>query len=162
MRKKPHKQHAAGMAALFVFVTCLSYVSDAHSFALKELARALFLFPVLLSAYLWGKKGGILSSCAAVASYVPIISRSFYAAGDISPYTAELFSGTAVLFFLGAFFGALFDSDRRAMEKLLFFASLKDDSHVLSLTSLDIPNVHTAHVKGCGEEASPRIRGDSE
>lgn len=129
MRKKPHKQHAAGIVALFVFVTCLSYVSDAHFFALKELVRALFLFPVLLSAYLWGKKGGILSSCVAVASYIPFIARSFYAAGNVSPHTAELFSGAAVLFFLGAFFGALFDSDRRAMEKLLFFASLKDDSY---------------------------------
>lgn len=115
-----------GIVAVFAVSVFLSYASDAYFPAVKELARALFLFPVLVSAYAWGKRGGIISSLFSIAACAIIFARTVNPA-DVSPQTAELASGSFILFFLGAFFGVLFDADRAATQALSLFVSLKDD-----------------------------------
>ena len=48
--------------------------------------------------------------------------------------------------------------DKRCFERRVSLTGMMHS--VLSVTLLCTPNARTAHMKGCGEDASPRIRGD--
>ncbi len=116
----------------------VSYFTETNSFAFKELARSCFLMPVLLSAFVWGKRGGIFSSLLAILLCLPFF-LSHYKTNGFPPSAAEFFSGFIVLFFLGLFFGILFDADRSAMETLTFFSTLNAESSAEELVKRDKP-----------------------
>lgn len=113
------------MISLISFVFCVAavYFAETRNFAFVETARFLFILPVLLCAYFWGREGGILSSLLAVTLYVPLFI-SLLDSDGFSPRAVEVLVTLFVLVFIGVLSGALFGRDREVEEVLSFFAGM--------------------------------------
>ncbi len=109
----------------FVFCAAAVYFAETHNFVFVGAARFLFILPVLLCAYFWGKEGGILSSFLAVTLYVPLFISLLDSEG-FSPRAVEVLVTLSVLVFIGVFSGALFGRDREAEEVLSFFSGMRE------------------------------------
>jgi nucleotide-binding universal stress UspA family protein len=92
------------IAALVVLITVWHYATDVHHPVLHILHRELYLVPIILAAYWFGKKGGLTVSVVASILFVArtLISREA-TFGDQLSNTLEVLTFIGVAYLLGIY-----------------------------------------------------------
>jgi signal transduction histidine kinase len=110
--------HRSGvLAAMIVAIALVDYAFDIYESPFDIIYRELYLAPVLLGAYWFGLKGGLLSSAGAAATYFPCVILSLSNTTQAIYFSS--YAEIIIFISMGILFGALRDRERvRQKEKL--------------------------------------------
>ena len=91
-------------------VSALHYVTPPEHFVLHALYQRLFYVPVILAAYWYGARGGLVAAVACSIAYVPHIHTAW---SHNPPYTASQYAELVVFLALGLSVGLIASHERR-------------------------------------------------
>jgi signal transduction histidine kinase len=102
------------IAVLIAFLTLLHYLTDTNKIVLHDLHRQLFYIPIILSAFWFGLKGGLVTSVSISILYFPVIASHSVS----SPFhMVNLIFELALFNLVGAVTGLLAEGERAQKER---------------------------------------------
>lgn len=99
-----------GLIAALAVVSALHYTTDPHHAWLHNIYQRLYYAPIVLGAYWFGTRGGIIIAVAAALAYYPHI---FHTWGHNVPYAASQYVELTIFPCAGLLVGMLADRQRR-------------------------------------------------
>jgi two-component system, NtrC family, sensor histidine kinase HydH len=109
----PPWEHLARIGGLIVasgFISVLHYGTDPSYAVLHGLYQRLHYVPIIVAAYWYGVRGGLLLAAATALSYIPHIHMAW---ADNVPYSASQYVEVAMFHVAGLLVGLLADGQRR-------------------------------------------------
>jgi two-component system, NtrC family, sensor histidine kinase HydH len=91
-------------------VSVLHYATSAEHAWLHNIYQRLYYAPIVLGAYWFGVRGGLLTAVAAAVAYVPHISHTW---GHNAPYAASQYAELVIFPSAGLLIGLLADTQRK-------------------------------------------------
>ncbi|NOZ61038.1 MAG: sensor histidine kinase [Calditrichaeota bacterium] len=111
---------------VIVIIAYLHYTTSTHLNYLHEIYRALFFLPIILAAFRFQLRGGILSSVIVIAIYIPHVV--FQWGGDLF-YNFSRFVQMIVYLLIGVVAGVLARRERRERDNYQRTAEELDESY---------------------------------
>lgn len=116
-----------GLLAGLGVVSVLHYTTDARHAVAHNIYQRLYYVPIVLGAYWFGVRGGLVTAVAAAAAYFPHIRHTW---GHNVPYAASQYIELAIFPCAGLLVGVLADAQRNLTRR-----------HQLAAASLEHANV---------------------
>jgi two-component system, NtrC family, sensor histidine kinase HydH len=98
------------LLAALVLVSVLHYVTDARHAWLHNIYQRLYYAPIVMGAYWFGVRGGMITAVAAAMAYAPHIQHTW---GHNAPYAASQYAELVIFPCAGLLVGVLADRQRR-------------------------------------------------
>jgi len=115
---RPTRQRRFGAPALLLVVilliSTLHYLTDPSHALWHVVYQRLYYGPIIVGAYWYGVRGGLLAALATTAAYVPHIATTWSAD---APYEASQYAEIVMFYAAGLFVGLLADIQRRLTER---------------------------------------------
>ena len=115
---RPTRQRRFGAPALLLVVilliSTLHYLTDPSHALWHVVYQRLYYGPIIVGAYWYGVRGGLLAALATTAAYVPHIAMTWSAD---APYEASQYAEIVMFYAAGLFVGLLADIQRRLTER---------------------------------------------
>jgi signal transduction histidine kinase len=99
-----------GLLAALTAVSVLHYTTDAEHAWLHNIYQRLYYAPIVMGAYWFGVRGGLLTAVAAAIAYYPHILHTW---GDNEPYAASQYVELVIFPCAGLLVGVLADWQRK-------------------------------------------------
>ncbi len=99
-----------GLLAALTVVSVLHYTTDADRAWLHNIYQRLYYAPIVMGAYWFGIRGGLLTAVAAAVAYYPHILHTW---GDNEPYAASQYVELVIFPCAGLLVGVLADWQRK-------------------------------------------------
>ncbi|MDO8836452.1 MAG: ATP-binding protein [Vicinamibacterales bacterium] len=99
-----------GLLAALTAVSVLHYTTDADRAWLHNIYQRLYYAPIVMGAYWFGVRGGLLTAVAAAVAYYPHILHTW---GDNEPYAASQYVELVIFPCAGLLVGVLADWQRK-------------------------------------------------
>jgi len=101
---------AALLLAVILVISTLHYLTDPSHTLLHVIYQRLYYGPIIVGAYWYGIRGGLLAALATTAAYVPHIAITWSAD---APYEASQYAEIVMFYAAGLLVGLLADTQRR-------------------------------------------------
>jgi signal transduction histidine kinase len=151
------RQRFFTVSALVFFITVLHYIT-AGNYSLRHVVlRELYFLPIMLAAFWFGLRGGLLTSLLISFVYGPFVL--LYNAG---PATQNLDNLLELVLFnvIGLFFGWIKDRERAQQQKLRRAENLAAIGRAVSMIAHDLKTPLVA-IGGLSRQLSIKLAGDS-
>ncbi len=128
-----------GIGLLIIVISVFHYSTPTHFHYLHEIYRALFFLPIILAAFLFQLRGGIISAVVVIVIYLPHVV--FQWGGDLF-YNFSRFVQMIVYLIIGVVSGLLAQRERYERDKYQKTAEELDESYrKLKLQSMKMAEI---------------------
>jgi signal transduction histidine kinase len=112
LRSVPRKglRPASLLLAAILLISTLHYLTDPRHALWHVVYQRLYYVPIIVGAYWYGVRGGLLAAFVTTLAYVPHIAMTWRAD---APYEATQYAEIVMFYAAGAFVGLLADAERR-------------------------------------------------
>jgi len=102
------------LLAVILLISTLHYLTDPGQALWHVVYQRLYYGPIIVGAYWYGVRGGLLAAIATTAAYAPHIAMTWSAD---APYEASQYAEIVMFYAAGLFVGLLADTQRRLTDR---------------------------------------------